>query len=708
MSKYLITGMGCSACSAKIEKVVSSLPGVEQCSVNLLTNSMEVQGTASSQLIIQSVIDAGYGATLFSDAKEVSSNSIIKNISSKTKLILSFSFLIVLLYFSMGRMLLKLPVPSFINTPYGIGSVQCFLSLIILLINFKIFKNGFKSLIHFSPTMDTLVALGSFASFVYSIYLCYFLKSFDLYFEGSAMIICLISLGKYLESKAKGKTTNAIKELISLTPKECVVLKNNQEVTCLVSDLQIGDIFVVKPGQNIPVDGVIIEGSTTLNESAILGESIPFDKSIGEEVISATTNLTGFIKCRATKVGKDTTIAKIIELVSNSASSKAPVQKIADKVSGIFVPIVMLISLITFIVWLLLGNGFEFAILRGISVLVISCPCSLGLATPVAIMVGNGVSAKRGILFKNSVALENAGKVNCVVLDKTGTITTGNPFVQKIVPYKDYTQEQILQIAYSLEVHSIHPFAKAIIQKAQELNLKAQNVTDFKQIAGSGVYGTLDNKKIFCGRVENSFVVVVKQEQDILGEIYIQDLIKEDSKIAIDKLKSLGLKVIMLTGDNQKNADEIAQKINLDDVFCNVKPNEKADIINSIKKTSKVMMVGDGINDAAALTCSDVGVAIGSGSDIAIESADVILVKNTLKDVYNSIIISKNVLKNIHVNLFWAFFYNVIGIPLAAGCFFNLFGWTINPIYCALAMSLSSLFVVTNSLRLNRLRGKKL
>lgn len=709
MYKFSITGMGCAACSAKIEKTISELQGVQKCSVNLLTNLMTVEGIATAEEIISAVESAGYGATLLkqkeSDFEFV--NAISRNLKSMiVKIIFSSLFLFVLMYFSMGHSILNFPLPSFVKSNFYNGVIQAVLAFAVICINYKIIFKGFVSLVKLSPGMDSLVALGSIASFSYSLYVLIFSVSSELYFEGSAMILTLISLGKLLETKAKGKTTNSLRELINLSPKTAVILEDGIEKTIPVENIKKDDIFVLKPGQTVPVDGLIVEGTTSVNESIISGESIPVNKKSGDEVISATSNINGYIKCKATRVGKDTTISQIINLVTESASSKAPVQKIADKVSGYFVPFVIVTAVITFAVWMLKNKGIEFSILRGISVLVISCPCSLGLATPVAIMVGNGVAAKKGILFKNSVSLEQTGKTSVVVLDKTGTITTGQPFVKEIIALENYTQNQILQIVFSLENKSRHPVALAIINKAEKEKVSSLKVQDFLETPGVGVKGIIDGENYFCGRQNGeSFIAVLKNEV-LIGKIFISDSIKDDSLNAINLIKNLGLKVIMLTGDNEQSALETGKNLQLDKIISNVKPSQKAQKVLSFKKDGLVMMVGDGINDAPALTCADIGVAIGAGSDIAIESADVVLVKNSLKDVSKAVLLSRSVLKNIHQNLFWAFFYNIIGIPLAAGCFSSLFGWNLNPMFCAFAMSVSSLLVVTNSLRLNRLKNK--
>lgn len=677
---FKIQGMSCAACAARIENVFSTMEEVSSCQVNLLGNSMEITSKLEEQEILHAVEKAGYKAVpltnddYFTIEKD---DSKIKNSESKLlliRLILSLVFLAALMIF-----------PS--------EKLKMLFSFCVMLINYKFFINGVRGIFHLSPSMDTLVALGSLASFVYGFY------------DSAAMILTLITVGKMLEAFSKGKTTNAIKDLIKLSPKTAVIIEDGVEKEILVKDLKEGDILIVKAGQNIPVDGFVVEGSSSVNQAAITGESIPVDKTVGDEVTSATSNLNGFLKIKASRVGADTTLAQIIKLVSQGAASKAPVQKIADKVSGVFVPIVIFIALVTFIVWYLLSKDISFSLQRGISVLVISCPCALGLATPVAIMVGSGKAAKNGVLFKNATALEETGKVKYVILDKTGTVTKGEPYVTKIDCYKDAfeepSQEKLLQMAMSLEVKSSHPIAKAIVAKAKEMNLPPLEISNFEEISGLGVKGILDGKELLCGKSNSSRGIIVRYDNKLIGEILVEDLVKEDSKEAVSYLKKLGLEVVMLTGDNSLTAEKIAEEIGIKEVISNVLPSQKASYVEKYKSKGLTIMVGDGINDAPALTIADVGIAIGAGSDIAIDSADVVLVKNTLMDVCVAIELSRKVYKNIKENLFWAFCYNVIGIPLAAGLFINLMGWELKPVFGAAAMSLSSFCVVSNALRLN-------
>lgn len=675
--KFNISGMSCAACSARIESAVSKLPGVDNCTVNLLTASMNVTGNVDKDLIIKTVKDAGYGAEIF-DEKQKSTILPSKNLKKLLlRLLISIAFLIILFI-----------IPQ--------KNLKILISFIILLINYKFFYNGIKSVLHGNPNMDTLVAIGSAASFIFGMY------------DGAAMIPTLITVGKTLEEYSKGKTTNAIKSLMKLVPDTVTVIKNEKEIQIPAAELKIDDVFVVRPGENIPVDGIIISGFASVDESAITGESLPVDKKTGDEVTSATTNLNGFIKCKAVRVGNETTLSKIIELITESAASKAPVQKIADKVAGIFVPVVISISIVTFIAWFIINRELNFAISRAIAVLVVSCPCALGLATPVAIMVGNGVGAKKGLLFKNSTALETAGKAKVVVLDKTGTITSGKPEVTDISSCGELTEVEILQYAFSLESKSNHPIAKAIVKKAEDEKISLLELSDFSEIAGNGVQGKINGKNIFCGQKDGYNSIILTVNGKIEGKISIQDKIRSDSREAILNLQKMGLKVVMLTGDNKSTAMKIADETGIDCVIAQVKPSKKAEEINKLKQNGKVIMVGDGINDAPALTVSDVGFAIGAGSDIAIDSADVILVKNSLNDVVKAIQLSRAVYKNIKENLFWAFFYNSIGIPVAAGCFISSFGWNINPVFCAAAMSLSSFCVVLNALRLSFFDNKKL
>ena len=737
--KFDIKGMGCAACSAKIEKAVSQMQGISSCSVNLLTNSMTTTGPALAEEIIKTVQNAGYGATLAKNDQsfeDFSSNSETKAILKR--LIYSAGFLLVLMYFSMGQMF-GLPLPKILSSPVAIGVVQLVFSLIILIINKKFFITGFKGFVHFSPNMDTLVCLGSGISFFWSLFLLILMifgKSFgghkisthDLYFESAAMILVLISVGKLLESISKGKTTDALKSLIKLSPQTATIIQNQKEVSVAVENVKIDDIFVVKPGELIPVDGIVIEGSSTIDESALTGESLPVEKEIGCNVSSGTLNQSGFLKCKATKVGKDTTINKIIQLVSDASSSKAPIAKIADKVSGIFVPSVIVIAIITFVIWILVGQTVDFALARGISVLVISCPCALGLATPVAIMVGNGKGAKNGILFKTAQSLETAGKINTVVFDKTGTITNGTPVVTDFVPSSNLTENQLLQIALNLEIKSEHPLAKAIVKNAEEKNLVAQNIENFKSFGGKGISGTFENSEYVAGKWDFVSTKIVKKinpevseihnkceklaakgktplyfvkDGDLLGAILVADTIKNDSKKAISVLKQMNINVVMLTGDNPITAKEIASQVGIENVVANILPEEKANQVSKLSENSKVAMVGDGINDAPALATAYCGIAVGAGTDVAIDAADIVLMKNTLLDVPAAITLSKKTLRNIKQNLFWAFIYNIICIPLAAGCLFLPFGIILNPMIGAAAMSLSSFCVVTNSLRLN-------
>lgn len=744
MEKYNITGMSCASCSARVEKAVKKLDGVNSCSVNLLTNSMVVEGDVKPQAVIKAVEDAGYGANLIDNSKKENKISDEKTDEDreikglKLRLFSSIGFLIVLMYISMGHMMWGFPVPKFLGENHlALALVQLLLTGIIMVINQRFFISGFKGLIHKSPNMDTLVALGAGSAFVYSTYVLFTMTSsaingdhngvmeysHNLYFESSAMILTLITLGKMLESYSKGKTTNALKGLMSLAPKTATVVREGQNVTVPVEQVLRDDIFVVKPGESIPVDGVVIDGNSAVNESALTGESIPVDKAVGDAVSSGTINQSGFIKCRATKVGEDTTLSQIIKMVSDASATKAPVAKIADKVSGVFVPIVIAIALVTTLVWLAVGNTFGFALARGISVLVISCPCALGLATPVAIMVGSGVGAKNGILFKTAESLENAGKTDYVLLDKTGTITQGEPVVTDIIPYKNYNKEQLLTLACSLENKSEHPLAKAITKIAEEKGITPNEVSDFKALVGSGVEGIIDGEKAVGGsldyissicKADNEIRVkantlsnagktplLFAKNSEVLGIIAVADVIKEDSPKAVQELKNMGIQVVMLTGDNEKTANAIGKKAGVHSVIAGVLPRGKEKAVLEYKKKGRVAMVGDGINDAPALTQADVGIAIGTGTDVAIDSADVVLMKSRLTDVSASIRLSRATLRNIHQNLFWAFIYNIVGIPLAAGVWIPVFGWTLSPMFGAFAMSLSSFCVVTNALRLN-------
>lgn len=745
MEQYQVTGMSCAACSARVEKAVSHVPGVTFCSVSLLTNSMGVEGSASPQDIIKTVEEAGYGASLKgSDSQQSSASQAAEALADhetpilKKRLIASVGFLLVLMYFSMGHMMWGWPVPQwFEHNHVAMGLLQLLLAGIVMVINQKFFISGFKSLWHRSPNMDTLVALGSMASFVWSVYVLFAMTGaqvsgdmaavenymMDFYFESAAMILTLITVGKMLEARSKGKTTDALKSLMKLAPKTAVVIRSGQETTIPVEQVHKGDIFVVRPGENIPVDGVVLEGTSAVNESALTGESIPVDKAAGDMVSAATVNQSGFIRCEASRVGEDTTLSQIIKMVSDAAATKAPIAKIADRVSGIFVPAVITIAVITTIVWLLTGQTFGYALARGISVLVISCPCALGLATPVAIMVGNGMGAKNGILFKTAVSLEETGKVQIVALDKTGTITSGQPEVTDILPAEGFSEEQLLTLAFSLEQKSEHPLAKAVLKKAEERKLHAYEISDFQALPGNGLSGIMNSQTLMGGSMKfiSSRVSVpdsLKQQAEHLAEqgktpllfasdnklagiIAVADVIKEDSPQAVKELQNMGIQVVMLTGDNEKTARAIGKQAGVDEVIAGVLPDGKESVIRSLKEQGKVAMVGDGINDAPALTRADIGIAIGAGTDIAIDAADIVLMKSRLSDVPAAIRLSRATLRNIHENLFWAFFYNVIGIPLAAGVWIPIFGWTLNPMFGAAAMSLSSFCVVTNALRLN-------
>lgn len=743
MKQYNVTGMSCASCVARVEKAVNKVEGVTSCSVNLLTNSMSVDGDVKSSDVISAVEKAGYGASLKGNSsKENKSNDEpLKDTETpklKKRLFSSLVFLLLLMYISMGHMMWGFPLPSILaNNHIAMGLIQLLLTGIIMVINQKFFISGFKALIHRSPNMDTLVALGAGASFIYSVYALFAMTNAqvnndmslvmkymdEFYFESAGMILTLITLGKMLESYSKGKTTNAIKGLMNLVPKKATILVDNVEKVVPIEEVKIGDIFVVKPGENIPVDGVVIEGESAVNESALTGESIPVDKTVGDNVSGATVNQSGFIKCKATKVGEDTTLSQIIKMVSDASATKAPIAKVADKVSGVFVPIVISIAVVTIIVWLLCGATFGNALVRGISVLVISCPCALGLATPVAIMVGNGVGAKNGILFKNATSLETTGKVSYVLLDKTGTITNGTPVVTDIIPSENYTENDLLSYASSLESKSEHPLAKAVVQKAIDSNIKTLDTTDFKSLTGNGVSAKINGKTIVGGSVKHISSItnidenIIKQADDLatkgktpllfvmdnrlLGIIAVADVVKSDSPKAIKELQNMGIKVVMVTGDNEKTAQAIAKESGVDEVIAGVLPDGKEKVVTQYKEKGMVAMVGDGINDAPALTRADIGIAIGAGTDVAIDSADIVLMKSKLTDVSGAIRLSRGTLRNIHENLFWAFIYNVIGIPLAAGVWIPIFGWTLSPMFGAAAMSLSSFCVVTNALRLN-------
>lgn len=748
MEQYIVTGMSCAACSSRVEKAVSKVPGVTSCSVSLLTNSMGVEGTASEQEIIKAVADAGYGASKKGEgaAKTQSSSAsagedMLKDRTTpalKKRLIASLGFLIVLMYFSMGHMMWGWPVPGFMKDNHVMmGLLQMLLTIAVMVINQKFFISGFKGMIHRAPNMDTLVALGSGASFVYSTYALFAMTDaqmhgdmdavmsymHDFYFESAAMILALITVGKMLEARSKGKTTDALKGLMKLAPKTAVVIRGEKEVQVSIEQVQKGDCFVVKPGENIPVDGEVIEGNSAVNESALTGESIPVDKAVGDKVSAATVNQSGYLKCRATRVGEDTTLSQIIQMVSDAAATKAPIAKIADRVSGVFVPTVITIAVITIIVWLIAGQSIGFALSRGIAVLVISCPCALGLATPVAIMVGNGMGARNGIMFKTAVSLEETGKMQIVALDKTGTITSGEPKVTDIIPAAGVTEDTLLKYAYALEHESEHPLARAILEKAKEENAGIEEVTGFQALPGNGLTAILDGHTLYGGN--HTFIsskvsvdgdiqkkaeklaeagktpLFFGNEDRLLGVIAVADVIKEDSPQAIKELQNMGIHVVMLTGDNERTAKAIGQQAGVDEVIAGVLPEGKEQVIRKLKEKGKVAMVGDGINDAPALTRADMGIAIGAGTDVAIDAADVVLMKSRLSDVPAAIRMSRATLRNIHENLFWAFFYNIIGIPLAAGVWYPLFGWKLNPMFGAAAMSLSSFCVVSNALRLN-------
>lgn len=742
MKQYNVTGMSCAACSARVEKAVSGVDGVENCAVNLLTNSMGVEGTASDEAIIAAVEKAGYGASLKTGDKKSKAmlDDELKDTQTpkiRNRLIWSVIFLAPLMYISMGHMMWGWKLPAFMQDNHiAMGLAQLLLTVIIMVINQKFFINGFKGIIHRSPNMDTLVALGASASFVYSTVQLFLMTSAQLagdsekvmslmhefYFESSAMILTLITVGKMLESYSKGKTTNALKSLMNLAPKNATVIRDEKEVVIPVSDVMLNDIFVVKPGESVPVDAVIIEGETAVDESALTGESIPVDKAMGDKVSGATINQSGYIKCRATAVGEDTTISQIIKMVSDASATKAPISKIADRVSGVFVPCVIVIAFIAFCVWLAVGQSFGYALVRGISVLVISCPCALGLATPVAVMVGNGKGAKSGILFKTAASLEEAGRIQIVALDKTGTITKGEPKVTDIIPVKA-EKSKLLSYAYSLEKKSEHPLAKAICDYAQDVEVDSFETDEFKALTGNGLAANAGDKKIIGGSLkfissqisvddtirekasslskEGKTPLFFACDDELLGIIAVADVIKEESPKAIKELQNMGIRVVMLTGDNEKTAKAIGKQIGVDNVISDVLPDGKENVIKELMSFGKVAMVGDGINDAPALTRANVGIAIGAGTDVAIDAADVVLMNSKLTDVSSAIRLSRKTLTNIHENLFWAFIYNVIGIPLAAGVWIPIFGWALNPMFGALAMSLSSFCVVTNALRLN-------
>ena len=747
MKQYTVTGMSCAACSSRVEKAVSKVPGVTACSVSLLTNSMGVEGDVPPETVIHAVEDAGYGASLKGQGAAAQAQSAseaedaLKDRETpvlKHRLIASLGFLAVLMYMSMGHMMWGWPLPHFMDGNHvAMGLLQLLLAGIIMVINQKFFISGFKGLLHRAPNMDTLVALGSGASFIYSTYALFAMTDAQLkgndtavmsymhefYFESAAMILALITVGKMLEARSKGKTTDALKGLMKLAPKTAVIIRDGVETKVPIEEVKKGDVFVVRPGENIPVDGVVLEGTSAVNEAALTGESIPVDKAQGDPVSAATVNQSGYLRCEATRVGEDTSLSQIIRMVSDAAATKAPIAKIADRVSGVFVPAVITIAVVTTIVWLLAGQTFGFALARGISVLVISCPCALGLATPVAIMVGNGMGAKNGILFKTAVSLEETGKMDIVALDKTGTITSGEPRVTDVIPSGGVTERELVSLALSLEKKSEHPLAKAVLLYAKEQQVDAPEAADFQALPGNGLSGTLDGASLAGGSFSyiSGHTTVSAQEQAsferlasegktplcfmkngrLAGMIAVADVIKEDSPQAVKELQNMGIRVVMLTGDNERTARAIGAQAGVDEVIAGVLPDGKESVIRSLKEQGKVAMVGDGINDAPALTRADIGIAIGAGTDIAIDAADVVLMKSRLSDVPAAIRLSRATLRNIHENLFWAFFYNVVGIPLAAGLWYPIFGWKLNPMFGAAAMSLSSFCVVTNALRLN-------
>ena len=747
MKQYTVTGMSCAACSSRVEKAVSKVPGVTACSVSLLTNSMGVEGDVPPETVIHAVEDAGYGAFLKGQGTAAQAQSAseaedaLKDRETpvlKHRLIASLGFLAVLMYMSMGHMMWGWPLPHFMDGNHvAMGLLQLLLAGIIMVINQKFFISGFKGLLHRAPNMDTLVALGSGASFIYSTYALFAMTDAQLkgndtavmsymhefYFESAAMILALITVGKMLEARSKGKTTDALKGLMKLAPKTAVIIRDGVEKKVPIEEVKKGDVFVVRPGENIPVDGVVLEGASAVNEAALTGESIPVDKAQGDPVSAATVNQSGYLRCEATRVGEDTSLSQIIRMVSDAAATKAPIAKIADRVSGVFVPAVITIAVVTTIVWLLAGQTFGFALARGISVLVISCPCALGLATPVAIMVGNGMGAKNGILFKTAVSLEETGKMDIVALDKTGTITSGEPRVTDVIPSGGVTEKELVSLALSLEKKSEHPLAKAVLLYAKEQQIDAPEAADFQALPGNGLSGTLDGASLAGGSFSyiSGHTTVSAQEQAsferlasegktplcfmkngrLAGMIAVADVIKEDSPQAVKELQNMGIRVVMLTGDNERTARAIGAQAGVDEVIAGVLPDGKESVIRSLKEQGKVAMVGDGINDAPALTRADIGIAIGAGTDIAIDAADVVLMKSRLSDVPAAIRLSRATLRNIHENLFWAFFYNVVGIPLAAGLWYPIFGWKLNPMFGAAAMSLSSFCVVTNALRLN-------
>lgn len=752
MEQYNVTGMSCAACASRVEKAVNQVPGVTSCSVSLLTNSMGVEGSANPNEIIAAVEQAGYGAAQKGTSGQKAGHTaqapdyeeMLKDTETpkmKRRLIASLCLLAPLMYVSMGHMMWGWPLPSYLDGDHvSMGLIQLLLAAAVMVVNQKFFINGWKGLIHRSPNMDTLVALGSGASFLYSVYALFAMSHaqvqgdseavmaymHEFYFESAAMILALITVGKMLEARSKGKTTDALKSLMKLAPKKARVLRDGEETEVRIEQVRIGDHFVVRPGENIPVDGIVVDGISAVNESALTGESIPVDKTVGDQVSAATVNQSGFLRCEAVRVGEDTTLSQIIQMVSDAAATKAPIAKVADRVSGVFVPVVMAIAAVTILVWLLAGKEIGFALARGISVLVISCPCALGLATPVAIMVGNGMGAKHGIMFKTAVSLEEAGKTQIVALDKTGTITKGEPQVTDLAVADGYTEDELLSAAYALEQKSEHPLAKAIIAAGNEKGLKKEEIEEFTAVAGNGLTGLLGGKKLAGGNrkfissqgqisaemekkaeafaMEGKTPLFFAENGKLMGIIAVADVIKEDSPQAIRELQNMGIHVVMLTGDNEKTARAIGTQAGVDEVIAGVLPDGKEAVIRSLKEKGKVAMVGDGINDAPALTRADIGIAIGAGTDIAIDAADVVLMKSRLLDVPAAIRLSRATLKNIHENLFWAFFYNMIGIPLAAGLMYPIFGWKLNPMFGAAAMSLSSFCVVSNALRLNLFR----
>ena len=751
MEQYTVTGMSCAACSARVEKAVSRVEGVRACSVSLLTNSMGVEGSAAAEAVIRAVEEAGYGAAVKGSSARSNAHAaeaeLLRDQETpvlKRRLWYSIGFLIILMYFSMGHMMWSFPVPAILEQNHvAMGLIQLLLTIAVMVINQKFFISGFKSLWHRAPNMDTLVALGSTAAFVYSTFALFAMTDAQLngdadavmaymhafYFESAAMILTLITVGKMLEAHSKGKTTDALKGLMKISPKTAVLVRGGSEVKVPIEEVAVGDIFVVRPGESIPVDGTVLEGTSAVNEAALTGESIPVDKQIGDKVSAATVNQSGFIKCRASRVGEDTTLSQIIRMVSDAAATKAPIAKVADKVSGVFVPTVIVIALITIAVWIALGQTIGFALARGISVLVISCPCALGLATPVAIMVGNGMGAKNGIMFKTAVSLEEAGKVSVVALDKTGTITSGEPRVTDLIPAKGISEEQLLWMAYLLEQKSEHPLARAVNEYAKTYfadhecaSEKTTEVTEFKALPGNGLTALVDGKPLYGGNakfigeriaiapdfMERAEALAMEGKtplffggDSLAGMIAVADVIKEDSRQAVEELQGMGIHVVMLTGDNERTAKAIGRQAGVDEVIAGVLPDGKESVIRRLMEKGKTAMVGDGINDAPALTRADIGIAIGAGTDIAIDAADVVLMKSALRDVPAAIRLSRQTLKNIHENLFWAFIYNIIGIPLAAGVWIPIFGWQLNPMFGAAAMSLSSFCVVTNALRLN-------